>query len=134
MAVLAFFFLFMDSPVSASSDHKQSTRSPRTKQDKKQKQSAKKQVKEAVYDDDATSRIVGCREEEMDIVRHYASREDGERTYAPTHNSQKAKKEEKREKVAMPSNKQINRDLKDGFVVVAKKGSPPLTADQKKRA
>jgi hypothetical protein len=132
MAVLAFFFLFMNSPVSATTDHKQSTRSPRTTE-KKQKKPAKKHVKEAVYDDDATSRIVACREEDKDILRHYAgSAEDGEKTFAPSHSVQRTKKDEKREKVVMPSNKQINRDLKDGFVVVAKKGSPPLTADQKK--
>lgn len=41
----------------------------------------------------------------------------------------KAKHEEVHE-IKMPSKKEIERDLSQGFVVVQKKGPPPLTAEQ----
>jgi len=44
---------------------------------------------------------------------------------------EKHEKKEKEPAVPMPTKKEIERDLSQGFVVVQKKGPPPLTAEQK---
>eukprot|EP00668_Euglena_longa_P003764 GGOE01004413.1.p2 GENE.GGOE01004413.1~~GGOE01004413.1.p2 ORF type:complete len:163 (+),score=28.73 GGOE01004413.1:479-967(+) len=44
----------------------------------------------------------------------------------------KEEKLAKKEPMAMPSKRQIERDLSQGFVVVQKKGPPPLTPEQRK--
>jgi hypothetical protein len=131
LATLAFFYLFHNTPttIATSTASKVPQRKPSKekhakiveKKTEKQKKQPKKDADEGKFDDIVIPKVA---EEETEIFRHF--REKTNET--PVVMKEKKVKVER----VMPTKKQIERDLQQGFVLVTKKGPPPLTQEQRK--
>eukprot|EP00667_Euglena_gracilis_P015569 EG_transcript_16211 len=119
---------------------KQAERKPKQDKDdkKKGKRSPVKQKSEKIVEEPKVQEVQEEEEEEEEEqnaiyvpsvpVQNFTPTTKPQRTRSPA----KEEKAAKKEPLPMPSKRQIERDLSQGFVVVQKKGPPPLTPEQRK--